>query len=142
MSSIPTVLDALIARIGFLLPDAQVSDGPAVQWLNEDTIVIGWSPDRSGITVDIDREGLGGDQRERYDVACVISSVSGNTDIKPLRDRAFALYATIASDLKRHPTLNGVALSVRPSVADLDQAQTSDGAEVTLFWTATCDAYA
>jgi hypothetical protein len=148
MSTIPAVLDALVAAVRAVMPDVQVCDGQPVEDLADEVVVVGWQMDRAAVSVDWHREDAGGMvDREVYDVAGLISVVTGDTTTKPVRDRAFELWALLVGELRRDPTLGGLCMRVRPFVAAVDQVQTqgddvsAGGASATISWVVLVDAF-
>jgi hypothetical protein len=143
MTAIFEAYNALVASVRFILPDIQVLDGAPVVELENDTIMMGYADDRKAIMVDTDREGLGNDDREQFEIANTISVASGDTDFVLLRARAKALYTPIVTMLRNinNTALSGIVLRAVPMVADLDQDQTDRGAEVTLVFIVVCDAF-
>lgn len=130
---VPAVVDALVARVTELVGDtAFVLDGPrAAQDLPEAVVVIG-QPNTAGqsFSNDVERaEGLGHRYVEVFEVHCVVSVVSGNIDMKALRDRCHALLALIEQGLKQDRGLGGACdlVGLGPSM-QWAQAQTEDGA--------------
>jgi hypothetical protein len=149
MSTIPAVLDALVAAVRAVMPDVQVCDGQPAEDLADEVVVVGWQMERAAVSVDWHRQDAGGMvDREIYDVAGLISVVTGDTTTKPVRDRAFELWDLLAAELRRDPTL-GVAgvMRARPFVAAFDQVQTSGddvsagGASATISWVVLVDAF-
>jgi hypothetical protein len=147
MSTVPAALEALIAATQAALPDVQVHDGQPVGDLADDLVVIGWSAERPSVSVDLSRESAGVDDREAYDIACLLSSFSGETVTKPVRDRVFALYDTLVAELRRDQSLGETVMRARPRVVDFDQVQidggeeSASGASATITFVVTCDAF-
>lgn len=99
---VPEAIDALVELIG----DAtgiQVTDGAFIGELADEALCVGLTegPDRPGYTVGVRRqEGLGKPRlREEITVRCLLSLVTGENDVKPLRDRAGILLGQIAEAL-------------------------------------------
>lgn len=142
MSKIPAAVDALVTFVGLVLPDLQNPDTGPEGWPDQDMIVVGWRPDQPGVTIDTTQEGLHGDDRERFDVWCHIYCVGGDLEIQPVRQRIFDHYTTVATRLKQNPTLGGVVLKARPSIAAMSPYKTPEGVVVDLAFTVACDAFA
>ncbi|MFD9949822.1 hypothetical protein ACFWYW_55865 [Nonomuraea sp. NPDC059023] len=135
MSTIPAVLDALVAAAERALPDVQVLDGGPTVEVCDDVIAIGYSgstePDVRSI---LTREQL--DMQpdlERYDVMCMASAWRGDAhndgrpDSKTVRDRVFQLLAGLRDELARDPQLGGVVMMARMSTMDVMFHQTKAG---------------
>lgn len=129
---VPAVVDALVERATASRPgDADVVDGPvAAQGLSERVLVIGWpGDDGDAVSNDITRaEGLGHRYFETFEVHCVASVVSGNTDMKATRDEALAIVNGVEALLKEDRGLGGACdqAGLGPSMR-WAQAQTPDG---------------
>jgi hypothetical protein len=148
VTTIPAVLDALVAAVQAVMPDVQVCDGQPVEDLADEVVVVGWQMERAAVSVDWHRQDAGGMvDREVYDVAGLISVVTGDTTTKPVRDRAFELWDLLVAELRRDPTLGGLCMRARPFVAAFDQVQTSGddvsagGASATISWVVLVDAF-
>lgn len=133
MSAIPAVLDALVANLAVALPGVQILDGPATVEIEGDVVAVGFSADAGGPAVEGTEApaGLAG-SREQFDVLGAASSWTGDTLIKPRRDRAFEMLAAVKAELKRDQTLNGTCTQARLQVTDYIAEQTTKGAVVTV----------
>lgn len=143
ISTVPAVLDALVARWRSALPGVQVSDGQPVTTEN-DLIAVGFH-DVAGepaVNSTRTREQLAAQpDRESYDVSCLASSFTGATEFKPVRDRVYELVDAAAADLAEDDTLGGLAMQARLTADDLIQEQTEQGAVATVRFTVHVDAY-
>lgn len=151
MSTIPAVLDALVALAERAWPDAvQVLDGGPTTNVERDVIEIGYSgsttePDvRSTLT----REQL--DMQpdlERYDVMCLVSAWRGDAnrggkpDARTTRNRAFELLAGVHRELALDPQLGGTVMMARLSTLDMAADQTGDGPVCTVRFVVHIDAF-
>lgn len=133
-STIPAVLDELVARTRLALPDVQVIDGPPVEVLEGDVIFIGFTgvPGEPAVTdVRSARQYATSPNQESYDVACLLSSwPGGDTDMKAARDRAYGLLDAMASVLAKTPPLGGLVKRARISADTLIAEQTTKGGAV------------
>jgi hypothetical protein len=148
VSTIPAVLDALLAAVRAAMPDVQVCDGQPVEDLADEVVVVGWQVERLAVTTGYSREDAGGvSDREVYDIAGLVSVVTGDTEMKPVRDRAYALWDLLVAELRRDQTLGGLCMRARPFVTSYDQVQTqgdaesSGGASATIGWVVLVDAF-
>jgi hypothetical protein len=146
VSTIPAALDALVANFTAALPGVQVLDGQPVVDLADEVVVVGWQMERLSVTATFARQDAGTTDRETYDVAGLVSVVSGDTATKPVRDRAFEIYADLVAELRRDQTLGGVCMRARPLVVAVDQVQAEGdesmgGASVTIAWVVSIDAF-
>lgn len=130
MSAVPAAIDALLAAaqadaaIG--AGGVQVVDGQPIQ-MEDDFLVIGWAP--GGLAVRATGESASNSARraETFDVACLISCWHGDTEMKPVRDRAYALLEAVRLMLAADPRLGSVVGRAQLGAdLDLDQSQTSD----------------
>lgn len=153
MSTIPAVLDALVAAAerAWPEPDVQVLDGGPTIEVQSDVIVIGYSgsatdPDvRSTLT----REQLAMEpDLERYDIACMVSAWRGDAyrdgrpDAQTARQRAFELLAGLRAELARDSRLGKTVMLARMSTLDMVADQTQAGPVCTVRFTVHVDAYA
>lgn len=143
-STIPAVLDALVASWTVALPDVQVVDGQPLT-SEPDIVCVGFTgiPGEPSVEATEDRGQLAATpDRERYDITCLASALRGETDAQAVRRRAFEMVEAIRADLQRDPTLGGVVMSARLAVLSLMGQQTADGAEATVTFTVRIDAFA
>lgn len=136
MSTIPDVLDALVAKWktnppGGLRPD-QVFDGPpAGGYVGTEGVAVGADLE-DGNVVSFVRPiaDLGGGAREQYPVAGVVWCGSGDTTVKPHRDRVAALLDAVEQSLAADLTLGGLVSRVWLTSGAFQQQQTGRGALV------------
>lgn len=145
-STIPAVVDDLLRRFGLALPGVQIVDGqPLPDTVEPDTVMVAFTglPAEESISSTADRAQLAASpDRERYDVACVASSLRGEKEPQPRRVRVFEMLATLRGELQRDPTLGGLVLSARMAVLGFTQYQSEDGAVATVQFAVRIDAFA
>lgn len=137
MSSIPEVLDALVAKWrdsppAGLRPD-QVFDGPpAAGYVGTEGVAVGASLDDDDV-VAFTRAiaDLRGGAREQYPVTCLIWCGSGDTATKARRDRVNAILEALEQGLAADLTLGGQVSRVWLTSGAFQQRQTGRGALVT-----------
>ncbi len=137
MSAVPAVLDALLARFrahpGFR--GVRVWDGPPFPSSEQDHLSVGDAQDDPAVTSTLTGTSLGR-RAETVDISCRIVCWTGDTDMRPRRLRAFALFTTVADALGVDPTLDGLVARARLGEATLlAQNQTESGAEAVLEFT-------
>lgn len=147
MTTVPSALlglhaAATIATSTLPAPTVRVDDGP---WLAKpeeaDVVVIGWIPDEGTAVEYTDAiAGLASSQ-ETYDVTCLASSWSGDTDLVARRGRADSLVEAIRAELKTDRTLGGAVTRARLATLSLDQYQTSSGCEVAIQFVVRVEAF-
>ncbi|MEV7908513.1 hypothetical protein [Streptomyces anulatus] len=144
-STIPAVLDELLARARLALPGVQVLDGQPTTDTEPDVIAIGFTgaPGEPVVEATEERAQLAASpDRERYDVTCLASAWIGDDDARKARDRAFELLETFRAELQRDSTLGGLVLSARLAVISFAPEQTSQGAVATIRFAVRIDAFA
>lgn len=134
-SSLPAVIDALLVTWRAALAGAgdatEVFDGPigANTPAGGDVVVVGVEPPTAAAEGQQEPHGLGNRLQEDFTVHCRVSSLSGDTDMKARRDRAYAILAILTAVLKTNPTLGGVCDRVfLGRELTLWQGQITDGA--------------
>lgn len=104
-SRVPVVLDKLIELFDAATTDVQIIDGPPVggeSTLGADVLIIAHgTPDEPGVTTEMDLQtSLGRTSYvERVSTTVVISSYSGDTNMKARRDRAAVILAAVKDSL-------------------------------------------
>lgn len=140
ISSIPAVLDALVAAWTVALPDVQVVEGQPVT-TQPDVICIGFTGTPGESAVAVQTSGRMADM-ESYDILCLFSSWNGSTDAKRVRDRAFEMIEAANTDLARDRRLGGAAMRAWMTVAEVAPEQTTKGAVCTVRVTVHVEAQA
>jgi hypothetical protein len=144
-STIPAVLDAIIAGITAAADDStQVIDGQPRN-LEDDYIAIGFmqNPDQVAVSIQDTADSASlASVREVYEIACEVSSFVGDEDgQKAARDRAFQLLAVVDGVLaaNRHPAdIGGPAQII---VGGLLQGVIGTGVIATVQFTIRIDAW-
>ncbi|MEU8279561.1 hypothetical protein ACFYOK_29405 [Microbispora bryophytorum] len=145
VSTVPAVLDAVLAAVRRALPDVEVWDGQPVKGTEDDVIMIGFTgdPEEAAVTSTITREQMARDpDREAYNITCLASSWQGQQeDAKAVRDRAYELVDGVAGALATDQTLAELVMRAMLSTAAFAQAQTDRGAVATVQFVIHVDAY-
>lgn len=142
-STVPAVLDVLVAGFTSALPGVQVVDGQPIT-TDGDVVCVGFSglAGEPAVESTRTREQLAVEpERESYDITCLASSWDGGTDARVVRDRAYELLDAVASWVAADRTLGGLVLSTRLSAESLIQEQTDQGAAATVRFTVHVDAF-
>jgi hypothetical protein len=144
VSSIPAVLDALVALTRQVLPDAQVFDGPPTEEMQGDLVMVGFAiPAGTPAVTDARtrQQYASSPDTESYDVANLVCAwPGGDTDLKTARDRAFAMVNALGAGLADDPMLGGLVKRARISADSYIPEQTTNGASVTVPVTVHIDA--
>lgn len=144
VSTIPAVLDALVALTGQVLPAAQIFDGPPTEEMQGDLVLIGFAfPTGTPAVTDTHtrQQYASSPDTESYDVACMVCAwPGGDTDLKVARDRAFAMVNALGAGLAADPMLGGLVKRARISTDSYIPEQTTNGASVTVPVTVHIDA--
>ncbi len=140
MSVVPAMLNALLDAFGAHpnLRGVHVWDGPPLPSSDQDQLAVGGvgsDRDDSAVTSTFTNSGLGR-RTETLDVACRILCWTGDTDMRPRRERAYALLAAADGALATDRTLGGLVARTRlGDTVTLAQNQTESGAEAVLDFT-------
>lgn len=147
VSTVPAVLDAMVARFAAAFPDVQVLDGGPVRdtVLEGDLICVGFTSVLGEPAVEDTRtrEQMSSDpDRESYDVTSICSSWQGEQkDPKLVRDRAYEILDAIAAELANDQTLGGLCMRARLTTHLFAPEQTMKGAVATIRFEIHVDAY-
>lgn len=107
MSVTPGAINALVELFRARLDRLQVLDGPEAAWPSNEFLVVGLSPE--DLMVPATRLPRGPESTpESADITCMIRSWTGDTAIRPRRDRAYQILDTVMGLLDSDPTLGGV----------------------------------
>lgn len=147
-STIPGVLNYLVARCVGLMPDVKVTDGqPQPPEDSEpDLLCIGFTGTVGEPAVENTRSRQQMDtrpDRETFEITCLSSSWRGNdTDPQLVRDAAFDIVNRIAELLASDQTLGSSQVMKSRIVTDaVAQEQTTMGAVATIRFVIQVDAY-
>lgn len=136
VSTVPAVLDALVAIAQAAVPGGQVFDGPPTAEMQGDVIMIGFAypPGTPAVTeTRAQRQYRPDPDTESYDIANLFCAwPGGETDLKAARDRAFALIDAFATGLATSEVLTRLVMDARVSVSTYIPEQTTNGAAVTV----------
>jgi hypothetical protein len=128
-SSIPAVIDWLVAHIGALPECAApvvVSDGWPLK-RNATGVEIGVTPEDSQIENQAMPAQLGGQlDDEQYDIPITVRGWTGGTSQKTARDTAFTIANAIWGLLRTHPTVDDLLNSGAVQITDTGIRQTGD----------------
>lgn len=139
MSVAPAVIDALVST--FTATGLQTYDGPSVPTTRaSEFVIVGGTldPDDDAGTSEIEWNGLGAKhRREDGGVTCAVVVETGDTVIKPSRDRAYALLATLTTAITTDPTLGASVSSGQLLVNEttLTQRQNANGSYAQVAFT-------
>jgi hypothetical protein len=135
-STVPAVLERLVALARAALPDVEIWDGQPVRDVADEVLLIGFNgePGEESVIDTRARQGLSPDpDRENYEITCLASSWKGRVDdMQPVRERAYELVDAFNLELMRDPRLGDRVLSSRVSAVGMTQMQTEDGAVATV----------
>lgn len=146
VSTVPTVIDALVARFGQAIPDAHVCDAlPISDRDSNDWILIGFTSqtDEQAVSSSLTVEQMTADpSREQYDISCLVSAWKGaEDDVKAVRDRAYELVNAMLTELARDPKLGGLVLRASLTTQNLDQYYSEGGVSADVRVTISVDAF-
>lgn len=143
VSTIPAVLDALVAAARRVLPGVQVVDGQPLA-AEQEIVCVGFTGEpgetsvenirtREQVTLDPDRES--------YEITCLAAVLRGETDAAAVRARVYEMVSALASELATDPTLGGVCGRTQLTTEDLAQEQTKQGAQAIVRFVISVDAW-
>ncbi|MFI6560395.1 hypothetical protein [Streptomyces sp. NPDC050534] len=148
-SKLPAALDALVVafqgwpRIGG--DKVIVKDGPSTsQTTGMEVVSVGWTggDDENGAESTLLTEGLSGQvDREQFTIRCVIAVLRGSDDMASARKRAYELFSEAGAAIAADRRLGGAVMRAMISSHSLDQAQTQQGAQASVMFDVSCDAY-
>jgi hypothetical protein len=124
VTTVPSVLSALVSLAGTAAPGVQVYDGPNdTENPPDEYIAIGYSRDEDDASVDgVTSDDGNYTNSEQYSVHCIISVASGNTGgtaVADVRARVATLFGQFVLALRNDPDLSGVLVAgARADVAD------------------------
>lgn len=131
MHALPGFLAALTSHLQSTLGGVQVVDGPPITYIRAECVAIGITTEDASVESTTARAGLRA-TRETIDVINLIRVWSGNTDLAPLRARAYELLDAIDEQLRLDPTVAGTVTHARLVGHVYAPARTEDGVGVFL----------
>lgn len=144
MSAVPQVISALIAVLQAHpgLSGVQIVDGPPVVELQQDAILIGFTPvGTEAASTDEEPSGLKGD-RETIRIQNLATAWRGNEqDISAVRARSYELLAEVRTALKGNLRINDTAARGRITRTGYMPEQTTKGAIADVSFTITVDGF-
>ncbi|WP_327047289.1 hypothetical protein OG320_05190 [Microbispora sp. NBC_01189] len=148
VSTVPAVLDAIVAAARRALQDAEVVDGQPVKGQEDaaDIVCIGFTgePGEAAVQSTRTREQMATDpDRESYTITCLASSWRGHeTDPKAVRDAAYALIDGVVGALATDQVLAELVMRAMLTTEAFAPEQTTRGAVATVQFQIHIDAYA
>lgn len=140
-STVPAVIDALVALASQALPGWQVTDGQPLQE-EADVCAIAYDPEERGVVATQAPGGLSvASQAESYDVNSLLSSWAGDVDVRGARVRAYAALDALAAALAADLTLGGAASRALLVRSSLEQDATASGSVATVRFTVHIEAW-
>ncbi|MCX5201046.1 hypothetical protein OG897_06165 [Streptomyces sp. NBC_00237] len=150
-SAVPGAITALlgILRAAPALAEVEVLDGPPVgDMADADLVVVGWAPGADTAAELVQDFAYAGARRrdEELSISCWVESWSGDLEIGPRRERAFALLAVVEDAIRASggapeaPTLGGTVLWSHLTRAALQQFTTDQGVRAGIAFTVSCRA--
>lgn len=112
MHAIPGFLAALTADLAATLVGVQVVDGPPVSYIRSECVAVGITTEDASVESGTAQAGLRA-SRETIDVINLVRVWSGNTDLGPLRDRAYQLLDAVDAHLRADPSVSGAVAFAR-----------------------------
>ncbi|MEV4093790.1 hypothetical protein [Streptosporangium saharense] len=143
MSTVPAVLEALVAAARRVLPDVQVVDGQPLA-ASPDILCIGFTgePGEPAVESTRTREQVTLDpDRESYEITCLAAVLRGETDTATVRALVYEMVNVLADELATDPTLGGVCGRTQITTEDLAQEQTTKGAQAVVRFVIAVDAW-
>lgn len=122
MSAVPVVKAALVARIGSLFPDAQVSYGAPLKASREEIVAV------MGARTTEAPDSLVPSMREAIEVDIVFSVWAGRGSQQRVTERAYEMFSAWRSHVADDPSLGGACQAADVAIAhNLDEAMTDAG---------------
>lgn len=141
-SRVPELINALIAvgQADAGLNGVQVTDGPEVTDSGaRDWLIVGFDGDPDGDFTSAQTVGGWSDlsigREEQFQVTIAAIAQHGETDVRPVRERAYAIAARVEAWLRADPSLGLVSVEAAIEATQLMQAQTQQGAQATVLLT-------
>jgi len=142
ISTVPAVIDALLAAWA-PLQGVQVVDGQPVT-SKPDIVCVGFSGEAGEPAIESTRtrEQLAAEpDREAYGITCLASSLRGDGNAKAARDRVYEMVQLVTDALAANPRLGGLVMRAMVSTESLTQMQTPKGAEATVRFVVSVNAF-
>lgn len=146
-STVPAAVAGLVAVFDAALSDTDwtVNDGPIYGVPNTDFLCVAYSgdPEQPGVTVDTAPGDAGlAQDRESYDVECVLTAHAGVNDVAALRAAAYTAFTQLNGALSANRSLTAVVARARITGHELVQAVSETGTSVAIRFTVHVDAWA
>ncbi|MEU2924208.1 hypothetical protein ABZ636_03975 [Streptomyces sp. NPDC007251] len=146
-SKLPGAIDGLVAVLGASpgLSGVKVLDGPSTsQQTMKEVLTVGWTgqDDETDAESTLVTEGLGGSpDREQFTIRCAAAVLRGTDDLPGARRRAYELLTEAGAAIAANRTLRGAVMRAMVGSHSLAQDLTQQGAQVTVIFEVSCDAY-
>lgn len=131
MHALPAFLETLTASLTAALGGVQVVDGPPVKYIRAECVAVGITTEDASVESTTAQAGLRA-SRESVDVINLIRVWSGNSDLTPLRVRAYQLLDVVDQQLRADPTVADTVAYARLIGHVYTPARTEEGVGVFL----------
>jgi hypothetical protein len=120
----------------------EVTDGPPTQDIGSDVLAIALTDDDTDVIAARDTADLCDGSQESYDINCMVKIATGDTEIKPVRDRAFQILEIFHTALKSDRTLGGAVTQARISSVSYEPSRMPNmGLSITLTFRVHIEAF-
>jgi len=123
--------DRLAASTDERISGAQVVLGAPFGHLDDDFVIVGWSPDRA-ISATQDRQAQGANRfQETYQVPLLVAAQSGDDDVQEVLARCGRMVEAVNTEIVADHTFGRLVLSTQISQVSMDPVQTATGPSCT-----------
>lgn len=147
-SKLPAAVDGLVRILNAspeLAEAAKILDGPtSSQATLTDVIAVGFAGGDEGVDGEstLVTEGLGGGvDREQFTIRCAAVCLRGTNDLPDARRHAYELLSLTGAAIAADRTLGGTVMRAMIGAHSLSQGFTQNGAQASVVFDVTCDAY-
>jgi hypothetical protein len=143
VSTVPAMIDAVVAAVRTALPATQVWDGPPAGDEADDRVCVGWSRNRPTtiVTRTDDTFDIETGITERYEIPGLAISYSGDPALSPRRTAVYNLVETIADTITTDAGIKGLNATARVTAGNLTQEAGSNGVQALADFTIHVEAY-
>ena len=138
-SSIPAAIDGLLGllRASAGLRGVEIIDGEPTTNTPKEFIAVAFTEDGGEVVSGQQASVTMGNLRrsETFDISCFVSTWTGSTSAKTVRDRAFDLYAAVENAVRTGGTLGGSVIFADIAQESFSQYQTDQGAVADISFT-------
>ena len=126
-ANLPAAIEEVVERVEALgMPGVSVFDGQPFGDITPEVVAIGLTAEEVGVEGTERQRGMRV-REKRFDLMCMVGVGTGDTDIRPVRARAFEIYHAVRGALSADEQLGGTVTYSSITSTSYEPTRSADG---------------